>query len=151
MKGKLLFVAGLATGYVLGTRAGRERYEQIASAASSVWNAAPVQSGVDSVKSFALARVGDVGGTVLDGAKRVLNSVTKAAGSDVKAARQSAATATSKAADAAAKAVDAAAAEVDAVVTEAEKPKRAPAKKAPAKPRSTSTRTTKSTSTSADK
>lgn len=144
MKGKLLFVAGLATGYVLGTRAGRERYEQIASAASSVWHTAPVQNGVDSAKSFALARVGDVGGTVLDGAKRVLNAVTKAAGSDAKSAQKSAATATSKAADAAAKAVDAAASEVDAVVTEAEK-------KPAAKPRSTTTRTTKSTSTSTDK
>jgi hypothetical protein len=29
MKGKLLLLAGAAAGYVLGTKAGRERYEQI--------------------------------------------------------------------------------------------------------------------------
>ena len=33
MKGKILFVVGLGVGYVLGTRAGRERYEQIKQAA----------------------------------------------------------------------------------------------------------------------
>lgn len=30
MRGKLVFVAGVAIGYVLGAKAGRERYEQIA-------------------------------------------------------------------------------------------------------------------------
>jgi hypothetical protein len=29
MRGKILIVAGLAVGYVLGARAGRERYEDI--------------------------------------------------------------------------------------------------------------------------
>ena len=29
MKGKILLVVGLGVGYILGTRAGRERYEQI--------------------------------------------------------------------------------------------------------------------------
>jgi hypothetical protein len=43
MRGKLLFVAGLAVGYVLGTRAGRQRYEQIKVAAKNVWESEPVQ------------------------------------------------------------------------------------------------------------
>jgi hypothetical protein len=43
MRGKLLFVAGLAVGYVLGTRAGRQRYEQIKLAAKNVWESEPVQ------------------------------------------------------------------------------------------------------------
>ena len=30
MRGKLIFVAGAALGFVLGARAGHERYEQIA-------------------------------------------------------------------------------------------------------------------------
>ncbi|MFC6356406.1 YtxH domain-containing protein [Luethyella okanaganae] len=80
MKGKLLFVAGVAIGYVLGARAGRKRYEQIKSAAESVWNAPTVQQGVDQVKGFALARVGDVSDTILDGAKKVVASVTKSQG-----------------------------------------------------------------------
>lgn len=37
MKGKLAVLAGLGAGYVLGTRAGRERYEQIRSGAQRLW------------------------------------------------------------------------------------------------------------------
>ena len=33
MRGKLLFLGGLAAGFVLGTRAGREKYEEIVQAA----------------------------------------------------------------------------------------------------------------------
>ncbi len=36
MGGKLLFVAGAAVGFVLGTRAGRERYEELKTAARKV-------------------------------------------------------------------------------------------------------------------
>ena len=68
MKGKILFVVGVGVGYVLGTRAGRERYEQIRAAAEKVWNQPSVQQGVGTVKDFASARVGDLGDTVLDGA-----------------------------------------------------------------------------------
>ncbi|WP_440709168.1 YtxH domain-containing protein [Herbiconiux sp. YIM B11900] len=57
MRGKIVFVVGLATGYVLGTRAGRERYEQIKAGADKVWNTPAVQSGVDKVQEFAGARV----------------------------------------------------------------------------------------------
>jgi len=37
MKGKILFLAGLGVGYVLGTRAGRERYETIKKSAAKLW------------------------------------------------------------------------------------------------------------------
>jgi hypothetical protein len=60
MRGKIIFVVGLATGYVLGTRAGRERYEQIKAGAEKVWNTPAVQSGVDKVQEFAGARVDSV-------------------------------------------------------------------------------------------
>lgn len=76
MRGKLLFVTGIAVGYVLGARAGRQRYEQIKSAAESVWNTPAVQSGVDTAKDFALARVGDVSDTVLDGVKKLVSAAT---------------------------------------------------------------------------
>lgn len=46
MKGKIAFVLGAAVGYVLGTRAGRERYEQIKRGAQRLWNTDPVQRGV---------------------------------------------------------------------------------------------------------
>lgn len=37
MRGKTALVIGLAAGYVLGTRDGRTRYEQIKSQATKVW------------------------------------------------------------------------------------------------------------------
>jgi len=75
MKGKLLFVAGLATGYVLGTRAGRERYEQIKRGWLSVWNTEPVQTQVTKVKKIATARVGEVPGAVFKGIGKVVGIV----------------------------------------------------------------------------
>ena len=77
MKGKILFVVGLGVGYVLGARAGRERYEQIRKAAEDVWNQPKVQEGVQTVKDFAMSRAGDVGDTVLDGAKKFVAQVTQ--------------------------------------------------------------------------
>jgi hypothetical protein len=53
MRGKLIFVAGAAVGYVLGSRAGHGRYEQIAAGASKFWNSKPVQKQV--VKAEAAA------------------------------------------------------------------------------------------------
>ncbi len=46
MPGKLIFVAGAAIGYVLGSRAGHQRYEQIAAGASKLWNTRGVQKQV---------------------------------------------------------------------------------------------------------
>jgi hypothetical protein len=43
MRGKAALIVGLATGYVLGTRDGRERYEQIKSQATRVWQDPRVQ------------------------------------------------------------------------------------------------------------
>ncbi len=37
MINRLLFLAGIGTGYVLGARAGRKRYEGIARTSRSVW------------------------------------------------------------------------------------------------------------------
>jgi hypothetical protein len=76
MKGKLLFVVGLGVGYVLGTRAGRERYEQISRAADRVWNQPAVQQGVGAVKDFAAEKLGDVSDTVLDKAKQFIGTQT---------------------------------------------------------------------------
>ena len=43
MRGKLMFITGLAAGFVLGSRAGREKYEEIASNAKKVWEHPTVQ------------------------------------------------------------------------------------------------------------
>jgi hypothetical protein len=46
MKNKIVFASGLAAGYVLGTRAGRESYEVLKSKALSLWNDPRVQESV---------------------------------------------------------------------------------------------------------
>jgi hypothetical protein len=43
MRGKLLFIGGLAAGFVLGARAGREKYEEIVDSAKKVWENPTVQ------------------------------------------------------------------------------------------------------------
>jgi hypothetical protein len=43
MAGKLSFLVGLGAGYVLGTRSGRERYDQIAAKAQELWRDPRVQ------------------------------------------------------------------------------------------------------------
>jgi hypothetical protein len=47
------FMAGLATGYVLGTRAGRERYEQMKKAARTVADNPTVQQAAGAVQAQA--------------------------------------------------------------------------------------------------
>ncbi len=51
--GKLSFVAGAALGYVLGAKAGRQRYEQIKASATKVWSSEPVQARVGDVTNVA--------------------------------------------------------------------------------------------------
>lgn len=41
--GKVSFLAGMAAGYVLGARAGRQRYAQIKRASTKVWTSGPVE------------------------------------------------------------------------------------------------------------
>jgi hypothetical protein len=49
--GKMWFVAGLAIGYVLGARAGRETYEQIARTARQIWENPTVQEAAGVVQA----------------------------------------------------------------------------------------------------
>ena len=58
--GKLTFIAGLAAGYVLGARAGRQRYEQIARTSGKVWNSGPVQKQVGTAKEVARTKAAPV-------------------------------------------------------------------------------------------
>jgi hypothetical protein len=43
MAGKLMLLAGFGAGYVLGARAGRDRYDQIAGKAQELWRDPRVQ------------------------------------------------------------------------------------------------------------
>ena len=73
MKGKLLFVAGLAIGYVLGTRDGRRRYEQVESAAQTIWESEPVQWAAAQAQDA----MGELGEKALAGARKVVSGSAK--------------------------------------------------------------------------
>ena len=53
MRGKISLLAGGAIGYVLGTRAGRERYEQIRAQAQGLWNNPKVQEKASQAQDLA--------------------------------------------------------------------------------------------------
>lgn len=76
MRGKLLFLVGLAAGYVLGTRAGRERYEQIKRATSRLWNDPRVQRQVKQAEDFAKDKAPEVADFLAEGAKKVVGQVS---------------------------------------------------------------------------
>lgn len=79
MRAKLVFAAGLAVGYVLGTKAGRRRYEQIKSSAQKVWGSQPVQRGIEQVQGFVDDHSPDVPAVLADGAKKVIDKVADSA------------------------------------------------------------------------
>lgn len=76
MKGKIGLVVGLGVGYVLGTRAGRERYEQIKTQWLKVWNLDPVQKQVTKVQDYAREKAAAVPKALWDGAVKVVRSAT---------------------------------------------------------------------------
>lgn len=76
MKGKVLLIVGLGVGYVLGARAGRERYDQIAGAVSKVWKSPRVQKQVDRSMDFVNDKVDAVMDIAAVGAKNVVSRVT---------------------------------------------------------------------------
>jgi hypothetical protein len=63
---RLVFVIGVAVGYVLGTRAGRERYEQIAKAARGISQNPTVRKAGRSARDVGAAAVSKAGDQVAD-------------------------------------------------------------------------------------
>ncbi len=67
---KLSFLAGAAAGYVLGARAGHQRYEQIKRQTRRLWSSDPVQSKVGDVTTAARTKAAPyVADVVSDAAK----------------------------------------------------------------------------------
>jgi hypothetical protein len=60
MKGKILLVVGLGVGYVLGSRAGRERYDQLVAKAQQFWNDPRVKTQVNNAQEFVKDKAPDV-------------------------------------------------------------------------------------------
>ncbi len=66
MRGKLMFLAGLGAGFVLGSRAGREKYEEIVQAARKVRENPTVQEAAGVVQEQANKLVSGTKETVTD-------------------------------------------------------------------------------------
>ena len=77
MRGKAALVVGLVAGYVLGARAGRQRYEQIKAQAEKVWEQPVVQGQVEKVKAFGASALKAVPGVVWKGAKSVTGAASQ--------------------------------------------------------------------------
>lgn len=76
MRGKIGLVVGLGAGYVLGTRAGRARYEQIKTQWLKLWHADPVQRQVTKAQDYAKARVAAVPSALVRGAVGLVSRVS---------------------------------------------------------------------------
>lgn len=72
---KVVFVLGLIIGYVFGTRAGRERYEQIKRAAATLWESNLVKRGRASVEQYTDGIRSSVQDSVVDAARNLVQAV----------------------------------------------------------------------------
>lgn len=79
MKAKTLIVlaVGLGVGYVFGTRAGREKYNQMKDAATKLWNDPRVQRGVDTASDFVKEKAPEVADFVTENARKVATRVQR--------------------------------------------------------------------------
>lgn len=77
LKGKLVLIGlGVGVGYILGAKAGRERYDKIAKAASNVWNA-PIVKGVrETATAFVDDRLEDVADLLKIGSASAIDRAT---------------------------------------------------------------------------
>jgi hypothetical protein len=53
MRGKLIFITGVGVGYVLGTRAGREKFDRMVAQARKAWESPTVQEAAGVVQAQA--------------------------------------------------------------------------------------------------
>jgi len=73
---KIVTLAAAAAGYVLGARAGRERYEQIAGQAQKLWHDPRVQKAAADAKQTAADKAPVVKDKVTDAASKATDRVT---------------------------------------------------------------------------
>ncbi len=78
---KVLMLAVGATGYVLGARAGRERYDQIVALSQRTWSNPKVQQAKHEAQDLAREKGPVVGEKLGDAAKKAAGSVQSKVGS----------------------------------------------------------------------
>ncbi len=83
---KLSMITAGAVGYVLGARAGRERYEQIAGQARRIWTSPTVQKASHNAQDLARDKAPIVGEKLAGAAKSAAGGAAAAAGSAAAAA-----------------------------------------------------------------
>lgn len=78
MKKRYVLLAGLAVGFVLGSRSGRQTYDKLKSETEKVWNSPDVQAGVQQVTETVREHGPEVAEkiqeTVREGVDKVRNS-----------------------------------------------------------------------------
>ncbi|MBG6214646.1 MAG: hypothetical protein LH475_06485 [Cryobacterium sp.] len=77
MKGKLLFLAGIATGFVLGSKAGRQAYDRISAKAHGLWGDPATQKVISQAESIARDAASVAQTTVSDLLDRTEASIKK--------------------------------------------------------------------------
>jgi hypothetical protein len=70
MKGKILFGAGIAAGYVLGSRSGRAAYEKLKARAAGLWESQPVQDKVTAATAAVKEKAPEVSEQLGEAARR---------------------------------------------------------------------------------
>ena len=78
MRGKLIFITGVGVGYVLGTRAGRERFDQMVAQARKFWESPTVQEAAGVVQAQAGRLYEEGKQVVADQARRMSHRTGKA-------------------------------------------------------------------------
>jgi hypothetical protein len=82
MKAKLLFGAGVAAGYVLGSRSGRAAYEKLKSRAAALWESKPVQAQVAAATGAVKDKAPEVASQLTEAARRAGTVISSAVGRD---------------------------------------------------------------------
>lgn len=82
MKAKFLFGAGLAAGFILGSRSGRAAYEKIKARAAGIWKSKPVQDKVaaatEAVSAAVKERAPEVSDQLTEAARRAGTVISSA-------------------------------------------------------------------------
>ncbi|WP_040159279.1 hypothetical protein [Mobilicoccus massiliensis] len=90
MKLKLAFLSGAAVGYVLGTRAGRDRYDEMKKQADALWHDPRVQEKVSTATETVKDKAPDVGAKLSSAAGNAASAAKDKASSAADAAKNKA-------------------------------------------------------------